>query len=290
MIEIKLLKVDHSGEEEARKLLPYIQSCDVFGPEVAFQAAETAAHTERLWERILQSGCSLTRLKKEFMPVQAYTSAGSAGEYLRKLREYTFRNKVRLWHPERFAEPQLSGSERLEIRTAAEGNAISHAMEGNLEDYLRAAYDILEMEGCEVDMRDKHIAAQFGSAEQSIRRRYPDLAAKEPLRYSVMLGALHSPEAYATMDIAVVLLTELTPADLLRQRLRKQCSGGAEVGSVAADILIDGLYRVAHYGAYKPPAFDALMQENVTSLWALLHLAASKNFTIGTRCKGVRED
>lgn len=52
-IEITILKVSHSGEANAKKLLKYIQTCDVYGYETACSTEKIATDSENDWEDLL---------------------------------------------------------------------------------------------------------------------------------------------------------------------------------------------------------------------------------------------
>ena len=51
-MEITLLKVEHERRENAQLLLPYIQSCTLFGEERACQSVEDAISHEDTWNTL----------------------------------------------------------------------------------------------------------------------------------------------------------------------------------------------------------------------------------------------
>ena len=87
MIDITLLKVKHSLVSEARKLIPFIQNCDVFGIENAGASEEEADRVERyMQEAYLLSRnefCDWAReCTKNFIPV---------------IGEYNFKEQERIY-------------------------------------------------------------------------------------------------------------------------------------------------------------------------------------------------
>ena len=103
MIELTLLKVTHSGEQEARKLIPYIQDCDVFGIEGAICTEREASENERVWQRLLGTDISRSRLQE--MPYVSILDE-KRRVYTAKVIDYLFRNKRLLWSTERFTEEE----------------------------------------------------------------------------------------------------------------------------------------------------------------------------------------
>lgn len=49
--EMTLLKVYHTGTDEAKKLIPYIQRCGVYSPESAAMTEEMAEEAQNDWEK-----------------------------------------------------------------------------------------------------------------------------------------------------------------------------------------------------------------------------------------------
>ena len=68
MLDIIILKVIHTGEREAKKLLPYILECDIFSNESIGSSEKYAKLAERNWERTLK----LTRSKFKKLQRNAY--------------------------------------------------------------------------------------------------------------------------------------------------------------------------------------------------------------------------
>ena len=114
MIEITLLKCKHAGKEEARKLLPYIQNSDVFAPEAGYGTEDSVAEYEEYWESILSSRLSRTRFNKENEIIMSKRFGLTNDLERRKLKQeyglvlydYLFRNRVLLWHVERFSKQE----------------------------------------------------------------------------------------------------------------------------------------------------------------------------------------
>src|SRR3989344_5312969 len=91
MLEITILKTHHRGEEEARKLLPYIQCCDVFGIESPLCTQQKAEEKEKEWTKILQQDMSTDEFIRAFDKTSKGKKDTKAEEqkylYLRKTYE-----------------------------------------------------------------------------------------------------------------------------------------------------------------------------------------------------------
>jgi hypothetical protein len=61
MLDVTVLKVEHQGVSEARKLIPYIEGCDIISPEGMAITREFAEKCENSWENLLDSGISRSR-------------------------------------------------------------------------------------------------------------------------------------------------------------------------------------------------------------------------------------
>src|SRR3989338_3591492 len=107
MLDITILKTAHGGDDcrhaelRARKLIPYIEHCDVFSIESALVTEQTARDIERVWAGVLKSKITRQKfhegaqyfVKQERNPtIRAYTT---------KAYEYVFRNKRALYCSER---------------------------------------------------------------------------------------------------------------------------------------------------------------------------------------------
>jgi len=170
MLEITILKTHHRGEEEARKLLPYIQCCDVFGIESPLCTQQKAEEKEKEWTKILQQDMSTDEFIRAFDKTSKGKKDTKAEEqkylYLRKTYEQLFVERKPLWHSERWIIPPSSSQST--IRQKAE--------------LIRA--------------RDRQIAENLASAEQILRKTYERLQEKPVINLTLTVGALHTPESY----------------------------------------------------------------------------------------------
>src|SRR5574341_794999 len=102
MIEITILKVKHVGESEAKKLLQYMQGCDVWGLEEGFSSEETATRMEKEWMSILTSNESRSAFLQR-IALNSHKKPAKEKVYLLKKFDYLFREKKPLVILERFS-------------------------------------------------------------------------------------------------------------------------------------------------------------------------------------------
>lgn len=209
MLELTILKVCHSGFAEARKLLVYIQACDVFGEENAAEQETIAEFGELEWERVLSSVKSLTAFRALQDKAIYFEQNPGRQAYGKKVREYLFRNKVFLWHAERFSQEESQGLfARLKESDALFERALQDLNSGRIEGFLSQYWNYELKFNKLVDERDQHIARQLSLAEERIRKRYVCLERKEIIQYSIALGGTHAPEQYCGLPCKVVDLRE----------------------------------------------------------------------------------
>ena len=66
-IQITIVKTFHETSEDAKKLRPYVEQCDVYSPESAFSTVQEAIENEDSWNIGLQmaeakcTSCSVNR-------------------------------------------------------------------------------------------------------------------------------------------------------------------------------------------------------------------------------------
>ena len=238
MLEITLLKVEHQTVGEARRLLPYIKECDVFGPESALLSRQDAEYTDRNWEERITKDISRTAFLKDLTETLARTEPHPGIlAYKQKLFDYLFTEKKLLWHPERHPDEQ-----RTRILAWKEGStrrnrlAVDSLMTGDSDQFFAYTWEEVAMLETLVGERDKEMARQFTDAEPNIRHRYPALAGKEPLRYAAFMGAAHKPERYMAKKPRIVPLGgEVTG---IYERLRDALARGERTDEVKKDTLI----------------------------------------------------
>lgn len=214
MLKITKLEVVHLGEEEARKLLPFIKNADVYSPESALATEEKDRVGELGWKKILESKMSRTKFSK-LRPViegnnkyvekwnNKYVEKGN-NKYAEKELDYLFVNKIPIWFLER------GNSERVKIlndlTVASEEGAHIAAkdlIQGNITGYVTHFFNSLKLQARYTEIRDRDIALNLESAEANIREFYPQIADREPLKLTFNLGALHKPERYTSLPIEI---------------------------------------------------------------------------------------
>lgn len=207
MLDITLLKVDHETEEDARPLLPYIQSCDVFGPENSGCTPADGNAIEATWLETLKLS-QAAFLKTLIANIRKIPKRGiftHSLEFEVTLAGYLFQNKKPMVILERY-EVQ----ERIKVLRTIGQSMWSYAkcIELLAKDDVDLALVYAEsyMKNIEFmgSMRDQHIATNLLDVETRIREQHPEQAAKDPIKLVFILGANHSPEKYSKVPIRVV--------------------------------------------------------------------------------------
>jgi len=237
MLEVTILKTQHLGEQEARKLLPYVQSSDAFGIEFSENSIETAREIEESWDTILGKGISrskfLGRLGSSFQTLKG-------GEYLAKALDYVFRNRVALYLSERWADPnetkELARLYSLGVSQFESGLRSIH--DGNISEGLKVFYEGEKNKIASLIKRDRNIAENLLTAEANLRGHYTLLRDVDPIRLGIQIGANHHPERYVSMPVKVVRLDEhLIPVKKLINQTSDLIYDGASLDEVAPLIL-----------------------------------------------------
>ena len=204
MLEVTILKVEHDTEESAQKLLPYIKKCDVYAPERAFLTIGDAEVIEQKFKGLLSLNLNKNKLY-EILEQSPYNTVYP--EFSRKEWEYLYRERKCLWHVERFLpEEEEKGTERCNILYAIIEKVELELLDGNIEEYLKEFRNHLLLQEQICEQRDIHIAQNLASAEENIRKRYPQLAEKESISLCVALGADHRVEELYPTAVPVYLL------------------------------------------------------------------------------------
>ena len=196
MLETTILKVTHAGEEEARKLLPYIQNCHVYAPEAATQTEEGAQTAENIWENILKKDISWSKVK-EAHETTYNREDSELRAYRLKENNYLLRQKRKPWYLERFTQQESDLVWQLKDRADL---SLRYGKKALLQESFNEYFSFIKQNihhYSEMDeMRDKEIARNIVQAEERIRARYPELAEINPLQFVVRIGCLHQPEKY----------------------------------------------------------------------------------------------
>ena len=226
MLDVTVLKTSHGGELEAKKLIPYVQSCDVFSVETAIMSEDRAAQLEKLWRSLLGKRIGRDDFSEGVKYLVAAETNPEIRKYMIKAYEYAFRNQRPLYCQERFQnEAKADIVHNLwnsGIRTFSEGiEAITRGEEtkGVKSAYMGSRFLYSSRKG-----RDINIAKNLSRAEDIIRSTYPQTLDKDPLRLVLQIGAAHRPEAYSNLPIKVVTLV-----DHMSDRIDEMIEDGAPI-------------------------------------------------------------
>lgn len=206
MLEVTLIKIEHSGLANAKLLLPHILKCNVYGGELAHTTRKIAEKREDAHEtRLKSSRAKNTALWEKEKPTIWRTRNCIA--YLQKENDYLFRNRIPLWHTERYEGADIDRikefQDTLQQLSIQEG---AYYQIGDVDaciDTLWTLHKVLER--CTL-FRDRHIAATLSTAEEDIRERYPALADLETIKYVITLGNGHALEHVTDFPIRVIEL------------------------------------------------------------------------------------
>ncbi len=204
MLDITLLKVEHKGELEAKKLLPYIEKCDVFAPEAAGEIAVRAMHLEKTWYGQL----NLSRSRVAPILAKNYSSHPPLmADYNIKRDDYLFRNKKPLYYLEKWPEGS-SLNDRFAFHHSLMGAALDRLSRRDITSFLNTSSQAIEVLANLVKLRDRHIAENITNAEHHIRTVYPRLT-KSTLSLVAEIGLAHNPQIYTTLPLSIIDLSEL---------------------------------------------------------------------------------
>ena len=206
MLEITLLKVNHFGERQARKLLPYIMDCDAFSQEAFGLTEDSATENEKNWRDLIESEISRSRVVSTFCPGE--DKHPRVLEYLMKVSDYLFRQK----RPQFYTERWRNSGELMKMRRLAEEGSfvedrgLTKISQGDYEEGISLFYEGVKKIMASSRMRDKNIAGNLGTAEGILRANYPRFADKNKIKLTLELGSFHRPEKYTSLPIKVVYL------------------------------------------------------------------------------------
>jgi hypothetical protein len=209
MIDITILKVEHRTVKQARKLLPYVQACDVFGIESAGKSEQAAMKIERLWEDVINSNLSRTQFAQwEELRQREARNSPEIRDYAAKADEYLFLEKKPMWYFERYSDSERQKLAQLEQTMDQHKKAFGRLLSGDHAGYFESSWQHYVAKIAYLDTRDEHIARQLDVAEHKIRERYPSLSDKVPLRYALYVGSNHLPERFTQVPVNIVSLIE----------------------------------------------------------------------------------
>jgi hypothetical protein len=203
MLKVTLLKVRHAGEADAKRLLPYIQRCDIYAPESEAGTLKDAIRVEKMWQEDLKLSRTAFHKKLDGM------KHGLASDIAFKTKEfdYLFRQAKPLAVLERFSDEE---SRRL-LLLREESNkiwmaALALLLTSLVDDAIDRASESAAKSTIEVRTRDRHMASNIDQLEARVRATVPSLAKKQTIELVVCIGAMHSPEKYSAipMDVEVM--------------------------------------------------------------------------------------
>lgn len=208
MLELTILKVKHAGIEEAEKVFPYLEKCDVSGREC--KDPETKAiEKEKAWEEIINGSFPQHVIESALQTVYSKDSLQST--YNLTIDRFLLKRRIPIWHVERH-----SAQESIELAVIQEkaekifASGVTEILEGRLEEgfKLLQKYVNIQDSGINYQRRDKNMAKYLQRAERDIRRRYSRLKSKGRIRFVVLMGAAHKPERYLNQTPNVIELTD----------------------------------------------------------------------------------
>ncbi len=242
-IEIIILKVSHEKESEARKLLPFIQKCDVYGFEMALATERDASEQERKWEQeVLNAGLNRTSAQRKVEELFRHQSSNEdEWAFNRRLYDDLFRQRKHIWLPERLQEQEALRLRDVVINSdpLTQKAFATFYIDRNVENYFTLMNLVCGGAVKVEEVRDINIAQQFELAEERIRSRYPALRDKTPLTYVTHFGAAHFPEESSKVSATVQVLTDYESPYLI---FRKEGASDRWKQTVLASCL-DSIFR-----------------------------------------------
>ena len=202
MLEVEILKVKHKTQEEARKLLPYIQKTDVHSME-APMTEESAQFHENDWYKTRSENWSRSMFERVTRYVMKELDP-EIFDFCLAERSYTYRQRLPILFLERHTPDNLKKINELVSR---EHNLILEGItlleKGKVDEFLQRQWEGIQAQAASVEMRDRNIGNNLDQAEQIIREKYGELKNKKPLRLTVSIGSRHAPEKYTSIPVSV---------------------------------------------------------------------------------------
>lgn len=202
VLELRILKVVHSTEEQAKKLLPHIQWADIVGIENAYCSESEAVQSENGWLSYLK--LSRTRCLKAVRADLAHMSEGEQ-DYFLKFSDYMYRNQRPIYLIERFPDQAVQELRQDGFeKERKEKETLSLLVNGHIDDFLKEVMIHFEKMFSGVHLRDKNMANILNNAEQNIRARYASLKNKPVIKMVAPMGMGHEPEKYINFPFEIV--------------------------------------------------------------------------------------
>ncbi len=260
-LEMTLLKVHHSGASEARKLIPYIQNCDVFGPENPCATENESREIENYWEAALK----LTRSAHRRFLDRIYSDTGTispeTAEYNRAQQEVLHRSQKPIYILERLSDEDSENGKLLRnLAKSAKFVASKSLVLGNVDDFVDKYFEGCRYELHQSDMRDANMASVMINLEDRIRRRYEKLRDKNHLVFAAALGACHKPETRVSVKSLTVVLSDTTEFSIYED-VNNAISEGKQPHECKKELLVKAIYELNLVNNWK---LDMKMIKNYT--------------------------
>lgn len=217
-LSVSLLKVYHLGMDEARKVLPYTQKCDIFSLESMGMTDDAARTEEAEWLGLIgRNDVSRNLFSTSLKETKDRTNGPNIVRYCDTVMEYIFRQKIPIWHTERYATEREADTI---LRLSYDSNkmfwqGIDALSRGAINGYFDRFKRFMEYAMQRDNLRDQNIGHNLSSAEEKIRADFPTLREKELIRLALFLGYSHTPEKHTPIPIHTDRLVEDQKVDLL---------------------------------------------------------------------------
>ena len=236
MLQIKILKTYHTGEQHAKKLIPHINACNAFSMEAAATEEYKAAALENQWNRFISSGMSRTHFLgyiNDLVPPAIDNE--EKRKYVTKAFDYMFRSGAAMYYDERWgseAEAQeVLRTHEEGIQTFTDGYIL--IMRGQEEAGIEKCYEGSQLITASQKRRDTNIAQNIKRAEGILRSTYPRLKGKDPIILALQLGSNHKLESHLALPAEVSDLHEdKTPAENMDDKINEAIHAGARIEEV----------------------------------------------------------
>jgi hypothetical protein len=204
MLELTIIKERHETEGEAKKLLPYIEKCDIYGIENANCSISDAIDMETQWRDRSLKRASRT----EFMNVRQSVYRGASKDfalYGLKRDDYLFRMQKPLWIAERFADNEsVTLKEKMAESFLAADLTLGFLEAKKIEEFSSLFLEEVVTMFENMQIRDRNIAKNIEGAEKYVREFWPSLASVEKIKLVLGIGAMHAPEDFLARPYNVV--------------------------------------------------------------------------------------
>lgn len=235
MLEVTVLKVQHKGIGGARKMLPHIQACDVFCPEMPWATEDKAGAWENGYEQALrlQRTAFLRIVEQNLSHID-----DTMRPYFIKQYDYLYKSQRPIWILERATPEEYQAMREVHNQSKAErAMAYKHLVRSELDEYLNHCWRSIQLQAETFTIRDAIIGKILDTSETRIRERYPQLRDKDVIQLTASIGALHTFEDHTVLDCTPIPLYE--PPVTVQDRFDWTC--GKSFEEAQPDILAHGV-------------------------------------------------